>query len=114
MLLGLVISPDPAALPDCGAGSGATIADPRAPIAPTCWHRSDHSSACDASAHPSSADWPPALDVRNRRCVPAPMAMRVESRTGAVTVVSRWLVDFAFAAPPQPGLAWFCFLLPLI
>jgi hypothetical protein len=39
---------------------------------------------------------------------------RVESRTGAVTVVSRWLVDLAFAAPPQSGLAWFCFLFPLI
>src|SRR5260370_16535590 len=74
MLLGLVISPDPAALPGCGDGSGATIADPRAPIAPTCWHRSDHSSACDASTHPSSADWPPALHVRNRRSPPAPMA----------------------------------------
>jgi hypothetical protein len=31
-----------------------------------------------------------------------------------VTVVSRWLVDLAFAAPPQSGLAWFCFLFPLI
>src|SRR5450755_1464250 len=39
---------------------------------------------------------------------------RVESRTGAVTVVSRWLIDVAFAAPPQSGLAWFCFLFPLI
>src|SRR4029077_4323586 len=38
----------------------------------------------------------------------------VESRTGAVTVVSRWLFDVAFAAPPQSGLAWFCFLFPLI
>jgi hypothetical protein len=37
---------------------------------------------------------------------------RVESRTGAVTVVSRWILDVAFAAPPQSGLAWFCFLLP--
>jgi hypothetical protein len=38
----------------------------------------------------------------------------VESRTGAVTVVSRWLLDGAFASPPQSGLAWFCFLFPLI
>ena len=37
---------------------------------------------------------------------------RVESRTGAVTVVSRWLFDWAFAASPQSGLSWFCFLLP--
>ena len=37
-----------------------------------------------------------------------------ESRTGAVTVVSRWLIDLAFAASPQSGLAWFCFLFPLI
>src|SRR5260370_7794558 len=70
---GLVIPPDPAALPDCGAGSCATIADPLALIVPTCWHRSDHSSACDASTHPSSADWPPALHVRNRRSLPPPM-----------------------------------------
>src|SRR5258708_27617799 len=28
------------------------------------------------------------------------------------TVVSRWLVDLAFGAPPQSGLAWFCFLFP--
>src|SRR5437660_7789827 len=40
--------------------------------------------------------------------------MGVESRTGAVTVVSRWLFDLAFAASPQSGLAWFCFLFPLI
>ncbi len=39
---------------------------------------------------------------------------RVESRTGAVTVVSRWIVDSAFASSPQSGLAWFCFLFPLI
>jgi hypothetical protein len=38
----------------------------------------------------------------------------VESRTGAVTLVSRWILDAAFAAPPQSGLAWFCFLFPLI
>jgi len=31
-----------------------------------------------------------------------------------VTVVSRWLLDLAFASPPQSGLAWFCFLFPLI
>jgi hypothetical protein len=39
---------------------------------------------------------------------------RVESRTGAVTVVSRWIFGVAFAAPPQSGLAWSCFLFPLI
>jgi hypothetical protein len=38
----------------------------------------------------------------------------VESRTGAVAVVSRWLVGLAFAGPPQSGLAWLCFLFPLI
>ena len=42
------------------------------------------------------------------------MESRVESRTGAVTVVSRWTFDLAFAAPPQSGLAWSCFLSPLI
>jgi hypothetical protein len=31
-----------------------------------------------------------------------------------VTVVSRWIFGLAFAAPPQSGLAWFCFLFPLI
>ena len=31
-----------------------------------------------------------------------------------MTVVSRWFFDLAFAAPPQSGLAWFCFLFPLI
>ena len=41
-------------------------------------------------------------------------ATRVESRTGAVTLVFRWLVDLAFAAPPQSGLAWSWFLFPLI
>src|SRR5216683_673637 len=44
----------------------------------------------------------------------APVLWRVESRTGAVTVVSRWILDGAFASPPQSGLAWFCFLSPLI
>ena len=29
-----------------------------------------------------------------------------------MTVVSRWMFDLAFAASPQSGLAWFCFLLP--
>ena len=29
-----------------------------------------------------------------------------------MTVFSRWFIDLAFAAPPQSGLAWFCFLLP--
>ena len=27
-----------------------------------------------------------------------------------MTVVSRWIFDGAFAASPQSGLAWFCFL----
>jgi len=31
-----------------------------------------------------------------------------------VTVVSRWMFDLAFASSPQSGLAWFCFLFPLI
>ena len=38
----------------------------------------------------------------------------VESRTGAVALVFRWLLDEAFAAPPQSGLAWLCFLFPLV
>jgi len=38
----------------------------------------------------------------------------VESRTGAVAVVSRWHCGWAFASPPQSGLAWLCFLFPLI
>ena len=40
--------------------------------------------------------------------------LRVESRTGAVAVVSRWQFGWAFAWPPQSGLAWLCFLFPLI
>ncbi len=43
-----------------------------------------------------------------------PARLGVESRTGAVTVVSRWLIDWAFASSPQSGLAWSCFLFPLI
>jgi hypothetical protein len=38
----------------------------------------------------------------------------VHWRTGAVTVVSRWIFDVAFAASPQSGLAWSCFLFQLI
>src|SRR5215467_4699782 len=38
----------------------------------------------------------------------------VESRTGAVTVVSRWVCDLAFTVSPQSGLTWLCFLFPLI
>src|SRR5208337_84160 len=34
--------------------------------------------------------------------------------TGAVTVVSRWIFDGTFASSPQSGLAWSCFLFPLI
>jgi hypothetical protein len=40
--------------------------------------------------------------------------LRVESRTGAVTVVSRWACDSAFALSPQSGLTWSGFLFPLI
>src|SRR6266478_2455720 len=46
---GLATPPDPGALLDCDAESGTTTADPPAPIVPTCWHRCDRSSACDAS-----------------------------------------------------------------
>jgi hypothetical protein len=45
---------------------------------------------------------------------PGALLRRVESRTGAVTAVSRWLFDWAFASSPQSGLAWSCFLFPLI
>jgi len=31
-----------------------------------------------------------------------------------MTVASRWLMGAAFAAPPQSGLAWSCFLFPFI
>ena len=31
-----------------------------------------------------------------------------------MAVDSRWLIELAFAASPQSGLAWFCFLFPLI
>src|SRR5438552_18769433 len=41
-----------------------------------------------------------------------PVVSRVESRTGAVALASRWLVGWAFASPPQSGLAWLCYLLP--
>jgi hypothetical protein len=37
---------------------------------------------------------------------------RVESRTGAATLASRWIFDRVFAAPPHSGLAWSRFLLP--
>jgi len=40
--------------------------------------------------------------------------MCVESTTGAVAVVSRWVVSSAFALPPQSGLTWPRFLSPLI
>jgi hypothetical protein len=39
---------------------------------------------------------------------------RVESRTGAVALVFRWLVSRLSPALPQSGLAWLCFLFPLI
>src|SRR5437660_3066711 len=38
----------------------------------------------------------------------------VESRTGAAALAFRWLLDEAFASPPQSGLAWLCFLFPLV
>jgi len=38
----------------------------------------------------------------------------VESRTGAVALAFRWLLDGAFAPPPQSDLAWLCFLFPLV
>jgi hypothetical protein len=31
-----------------------------------------------------------------------------------VTLVSRWACEWAFAASPQSGLTWSCFLFPLI
>ena len=31
-----------------------------------------------------------------------------------MTVVSRWLLGWLSLRPPQSGLAWFCFLFPLI
>jgi hypothetical protein len=31
-----------------------------------------------------------------------------------VTVVSRWIIELAFASSPQSGLTWFWFLFPLI
>ena len=44
----------------------------------------------------------------------AMVVKRVESRTGAVALASRWLVGVLSHGPPQSGLAWFCFLFPLI
>jgi hypothetical protein len=38
----------------------------------------------------------------------------VESRTGAVALVFRWLMAQLSPALPQSGLAWLCFLFPLI
>ena len=43
-----------------------------------------------------------------------PVYLRVESRTGAVALVFRWLVSRLSPALPQSGLAWLCFLFPLI
>jgi hypothetical protein len=37
---------------------------------------------------------------------------RVESRTGAVALVFRWLMTRLSPTLPQSGLAWLCFLLP--
>jgi len=39
---------------------------------------------------------------------------RVESRTGAGALVFRWLMARLSPALPQSGLAWLCFLFPLI
>ena len=39
---------------------------------------------------------------------------RVESRTGAVALVVRWLITRLSPTSPQSGLAWLCFLFPLI
>jgi len=73
----------------------------------------------DATASPMSAFSKPASQKRpslnpqfSRTGVLS--ETRVESRTGAVTVVSRWLIDLAFASSPQSGLASSCFLFPLI
>jgi len=51
-----------------------------------------------------------------KKCLTPPTLSerRVESRTGAVTVVSRWIIELAFASSPQSGLTWFWFLFPLI
>jgi len=38
----------------------------------------------------------------------------VESRTGAVALVFRWLMARLSPALPQSGLTWLCFLFPLI
>jgi hypothetical protein len=60
-----------------------------------------HAHATDASSEKAGCNW-------------GKLRFWVESRTGAVAVVSRWLVGVAFAVPPQSGLAWLCFLFPLI
>src|ERR1700757_4526334 len=39
---------------------------------------------------------------------------RVESRTGAVALVFRWRIPRLSPALSQSGLAWLCFLFPLI
>src|ERR1700733_6487454 len=72
MHLGLAASPGPAVPPGCGAGSGATTVGPHVLIGPTYSHRSDHSSACDASIRPLTAGWRPALRARNRGWLPGP------------------------------------------
>ena len=59
-------------------------------------------------AHETPEDY-----VRKMRELAEPR-LRVESRTGAVTVASRWICDWAFASSPQSGLTWSCFLFPLI
>ena len=76
----------PAVLPYSGAASGATIADLRVPIGPTCWHRfddsSDHSSASAVSILPltehfdcvsDAQDWSPRYKIAPHpahSCVP--------------------------------------------
>jgi hypothetical protein len=45
----------------------------------------------------------------------ASLRQRVESRTGAVAVVSRWHAYALLSqSAPQSGLTWLCFLFPLI
>src|SRR5689334_23819092 len=47
-------------------------------------------------------------------CRPAQANKKVESRTGAVALVFRWRITRLSPALPQSGLAWLCFLFPLI
>src|SRR6266542_595636 len=53
-------------------------------------------------------------DLRIEALIDRVVSWRVESITGAVALASRCLVGWAFASPTQSGLAWLCFLFPLI